>query len=177
MEQTEPTNQPLEKNSFEELMSDYEFQMPEVGQVIQGVLIRIDEDGALVDIGVKRDAIVPARDLTQIDKEVLANMHPGDKVVAYVTNLPTGDQDLQVSLSKGMEFHDWLEAEKLKQNGEIVNLSIIGHNRGGLIVQFLNLRGFLPFSQVPELREANNPHYAESSQKRAGGIKQRDEGD
>ena len=165
MEQTEPTNQPLEKNSFEELMSDYEFQMPEVGQVIQGVLIRIDEDGALVDIGVKRDAMVPARDLTQIDKEVLANMHPGDKVVAYVTNLPTGDQDLQVSLSKGMEFHDWLEAEKLKQNGEIVNLSIIGHNRGGLIVQFLNLRGFLPFSQVPELREANNPHYAEAVKK------------
>lgn len=165
MEQTDQTNQPQEHKSFEELISSYEFQMPQVGQVIQGVLIRIDSEGALVDIGVKRDAIVPARDLQMLDKEVLEKLHAGDTVVAYVTNLPTGDQELQVSLSKGMEFHDWLEAEKLKQNGEIVSLSIIGHNRGGLIVQFLNLRGFLPFSQVPELREANNPHYAETVKK------------
>jgi len=162
---TDQTNQPQEQKSFEELISSYEYQMPEVGQVIQGILIRLDDDGALVDIGVKRDALVPSRDLALMDKDVLANLHAGDKVVAYVTNLPTGDQDLQVSLSKGMEYHDWLEAEKLKQNGEIVDLPIIGHNRGGMIVQFMNLRGFLPFSQVPELRQANNPHYAENVKK------------
>ncbi len=162
---TDQTNQPQEQKSFEELIASYEYQMPEVGQVIQGILIRLDDDGALVDIGVKRDALVPSRDLALMDKDVLANLHAGDKVVAYVTNLPTGDQDLQVSLSKGMEYHDWLEAEKLKQNGEIVDLPIIGHNRGGMIVQFMNLRGFLPFSQVPELRQANNPHYAENVKK------------
>ncbi len=162
---TDQTNQPQEQKSFEELISSYEYQMPEVGQVIQGILIRLDDDGALVDIGVKRDALVPSRDLALMDKDVLANLHAGDKVVAYVTNLPTGDQDLQVSLSKGLEYHDWLEAEKLKQNGEIVDLPIIGHNRGGMIVQFMNLRGFLPFSQVPELRQANNPHYAENVKK------------
>ena len=88
MEQTDQTNQPQEHKSFEELISSYEFQMPQVGQVIQGVLIRIDSEGALVDIGVKRDAIVPARDLQMLDKEVLEKLHAGDTVVAYVTNLP-----------------------------------------------------------------------------------------
>ena len=147
---------------FEDVVASYDYQKPKSGQVMEGVLIRIDEEGALVDIGVKRDAIVPARDLSQLDKEFLENLHVGDTVLVFVTNPAIGDRDLQVSLSKGLEYKNWQDAEDHLKSGETINLEIVGYNRGGLIVQFHNLRGFLPFSQVPELRMANNPRFAEN---------------
>lgn len=147
---------------FNEVLESYDYQKLKTGQVIEGVLIRLDDEGALVDIGVKRDAMVSSRDLAQLDPDTLSKLEVGKKALVYVTAPAVGDQDLYVSLSKALEFKDWQTAENLLASKETSNLSIVGYNRGGLIVQFNSLRGFLPFSQVPELRAANNPRIAET---------------
>lgn len=160
-----PMNESKNNNDpqwFNEVIASYDYQSPQTGQIIQGVLIRLDAEGALVDIGVKRDAFVPAKDLDQIDKEFLSQLHVGGPVLIYVTSPAAGDRDLQVSISKAIEYQDWQDAEKLLASKESTPLTIVGYNRGGLIVQFNNLRGFLPFSQVPDLRAANNPRQAET---------------
>ncbi len=156
------TNHNNDPQWFNDVITSYDYQSPKTGQIIEGVLIRLDDEGALIDIGVKRDAIVPARDLVQLDKDLLAKLEVGGPIMVYVTSPATGDRDLQVSISKAVEYQDWQAAETLLDSKESTPLSIVGYNRGGLIVQFNNLRGFLPFSQVPELRAANNPRQAET---------------
>ena len=148
-------------NWYEDLIADYDYQTPEPGQVLEGVILQIDEDGVLIDVGVKHDAHVPSRDLAQVNPDKLKELSPGDKVFVYVLNRPVGDRDLLVSLSKGIEHESWEKCEKYLENELILELEVIGHNRGGLIIEFENLRGFLPYSQVPGLRGIRSPRLAD----------------
>jgi len=150
---------------YNDFLTNYDFQNPKPGQLIEGTILNIEEDGILVDIGVKRDALVPQRDLNQVPEDTLASINVGDKVHVYVLNRPSGDRDLLVSLYKGMEHETWENAERYLQNSTAMELTIVGHNRGGLIVEFETLRGFLPFSQVPGLRGIRNPRLAEQIKK------------
>ena len=156
------TNQNNDPQWFNEVLSSYDFQSPQTGQIIEGVLIRLDDEGALVDIGVKRDAIIPAKELTQLDKDLLGKLQVGDKVMVYIISPATNERELQVSISKALEYKDWQTAQQLLETKETMQLLITGYNRGGLIVQFNQLQGFLPFSQVPELKAASNPKAAET---------------
>lgn len=146
---------------FENFLSDYDYQSPKPGQVLDGAVIRMDEEGILVDVGLKRDALIPARDLSQVDESILASLEVGDIVTVYVLSQGAGDRDLMVSLSKGIEHQSWEKAEKYLQEGITVELEIIGYNRGGLIVKYETLRGFLPFSLVPEIHGVRSPRRAE----------------
>ena len=156
---------------FNEFISDFDYQNPKPGQLLEGTVLSIEEDGILVDIGVKRDALVPARDLSQVEEHKLTQIETGDTVIVYVLNRPGGDQDLLVSLSKGIEFESWERADRYLENGTSLELEIVSHNRGGLIVEFETLRGFLPYSQVPGLRGIRNPRMAERLKKELVGKK------
>ena len=146
---------------YENFIDKYDYQSPKPGQLISGDIISIDGDGILVDIGLKRDALIPAKDLSQIDSSIISALEIGNHVSIYVLARAEGDRELQVSLSKGIEFASWKKAEELLDEGSTINLEIIGHNRGGLIVKFDNLRGFLPYSLVPEIQNVRNPKRAE----------------
>lgn len=158
-EETPPV-QPLEPteevSSFQEMLENFSYELPARGSVMEGHIIRIDQDAIIVDVGLKRDAVVPQRDLSTLDSETLKNLKVGDPVTVYVTNTPEGDQELLVSLSRGIEQGNWDDAEQYMNNGEIMELEVVDENKGGLLVRFNNLRGFLPASQVPELRRVND---------------------
>ena len=47
---------------------------------------------------------------------------------------------------------DWIQAEELLESGDIIEEPVIGYNRGGIIVPFGNLRGFVPASHLMDLR-------------------------
>jgi small subunit ribosomal protein S1 len=146
---------------FDDFLEDYEYETPQKGQVLEGKILRIDEDALLVDVGMKRDAIVPNRDLSNVDDDVLEKLSVGDEILVYVLRPPVGDQDLLVSLNKGIEYENWDQAEAYLEDGTSLDLEVVGHNRGGLLVNFESLRGFLPYSQVPELRRTRDPKRAE----------------
>jgi small subunit ribosomal protein S1 len=138
--------------SFEQLLSDYDFQAPKRGQLLEGKIIRIDEDAILVDVGLKRDALVQSREIDQLDSGYLEKLEVGDQVLVYVVHSPTGDQDLIVSLSKGIEFKSWENAQSCLDQGSIIDVEVHDYNKGGLLVKFEQLHGFVPASQIPELR-------------------------
>jgi small subunit ribosomal protein S1 len=67
-----------------------------------------------------------------------------------------GDEDLLVSLNKGLEHQDWVDAKEYLADEELLELEVIGHNKGGLMVAFGHLRGFVPISHVPQLQNIHN---------------------
>lgn len=156
---------------YDQFLEDYAYEMPQKGQVLEGKILRIDEDALLVDVGMKRDAIVPNRDLSNVDDDVLDNLSVGDEILVYVLRPPVGDQDLLVSLNKGIEHENWDQAETYLEDGTTLDLEVVGHNRGGLLVNFESLRGFLPYSQVPELRRTRDPKRAEEIKRSMIGTK------
>jgi small subunit ribosomal protein S1 len=156
-----PNQENAKSEWFENLIDQYDYQSPKPGQLINGDIISIDDDGILVDIGLKRDALIPSKDLSQLDSSIISSLEIGENVSVYVLGKAEGDRELLVSLSKGIEYASWKKAEELLNEGSTINLEIVGHNRGGLIVKFDNLRGFLPYSLVPEIQNVRNPKRAE----------------
>ncbi len=145
-------------DQFEELLEEYKYDRPKRGQIVQGEVIRVYEDMILVDIGAKRDAVIPGYDLNNLDQEYLENISRGDKVPVYVARAGTGDNELIVSLEKGLMQEDWDQANEYYETGKVTELEIVGYNKGGLLVEFGRLEGFIPNSHITEIRRGVSRH-------------------
>lgn len=147
---------------YEQLLEDFDYEHPRRGQVLRGHILSIDSDAVLVDVGQKRDAIVPHHDLTTLTDQFMANLSIGDEVIVYVIRPAIGDQDLLVSLNKGIEHQSWDEIEEHKTQGTLLDVKVYGQNKGGLLVKYKSLDGFVPYSQIPQLRNQRDPRKAEA---------------
>ena len=123
---------------------------PQRGDLLRGLVISIDEKGLIVDLGLKRDGVVPGEDLENLPPEE-ANMEAGDEIAVMVVDPVDRDGNLVVSIAQARESEDWLEAHRLMAKDEIIESVPSGFNRGGLIVPFGRLRGFVPASHLSEL--------------------------
>jgi len=137
---------------FEAALDSFDYENPVRGQILEGEIIQIDEDSVLVDIGAKRDAIVPRKDLDRLDDDLRESISQGDQIPVYVMRTAKIGGDLLVSINRGLEQEDWERASKQLDTGEVLRLPIIGQNRGGVVVRFGRLRGFVPNSHIPDLR-------------------------
>jgi small subunit ribosomal protein S1 len=104
-----------------------------------------------MDVGSKRDAMVPRKEVDKLDDEKLENLKIGDQIPIYVLRTPIGDEQLLVSIDRGLELEDWDRAKSNLSSNELLELTITGQNRGGLTVQFGQIRGFVPNTHIPGL--------------------------
>jgi small subunit ribosomal protein S1 len=131
------------------MLEDYESVRPRRGQIVQGEVLELTEDTVLLDVGAKRDAVVPRGELISLDEALFEDISIGDHLPVYVINTSGYDDELLVSIEKGLELQDWERAETCLTNGEILELEITGYNKGGLLVAFGRLAGFVPNSMIP----------------------------
>lgn len=144
------------EQSFAELLEEYDVEPLHRGQLVEGEIVKIDTNVIFVDVGAKRTAVIPPDDLVQVDEAIRQSLSEGDKVLLYILRTPVGDQDLLVSLQKGLEQQDWLRAEEALADESMLELEVVGHNKGGMLVSFGNLRGFIPNSHLPDLQHIHD---------------------
>ena len=137
---------------MEQLLDDYDYQPPKRGEFLQGEIIHVDDDSILIDVGAKRDAIVPRNDLNRLAEADLANLEEGEVMPVRVLRSPSISGDLLVSLTKGLAKEDWERAEAMLEGGQEEEFEIVGRNRGGVLVRFGYLEGFVPNSHLPDVR-------------------------
>ena len=144
---------PGKQSRFRRLLDRYRYNPPKRGEFLEGKVLRVDPDQMLVDVGLKRDAVVPRKDLERIDDQDLDDIQRGDKIPVKVLRSPTRFfNKLIVSLSRGLEEGDWDRAEQLLENHKIEEVEVIGLNKGGLLVAFGHITGFIPNSHTPGLQ-------------------------
>jgi small subunit ribosomal protein S1 len=142
-----------QQGAFSTLIEDdYDYSRPRRGQVCWATVLSIGENEMIVDLGFKRDGIVPRTDLELLDDDYRASLHVGDSVPAYVMSVSGPQGELVVSLNQGLIHQDWLRTQDLLESGEILEAEAIDFNRGGVIVQFGRLRGFVPNSHLTAMR-------------------------
>jgi len=122
------------------------------GQIIKGTITRKSESEILVDVGTKSEGIIAGRELEALDAETFQNLQVGQEVYVYVIAPENRDGHPQLSLRRAMEEQDWLTAEEYLASGKIYESKIVGFNKGGLLVPFGKLRGFVPASQISQER-------------------------
>lgn len=146
------TQEELDREMFEKyLEADSDFDIPERGDLREGVIVEIRSNELLVNIGGKRDGIVPQSDLSKLDDELVDGLHEGQTIDVVISRQPEDDGFYQLSMADALQQRDWITAQKMLESGEISTHSVIGYNKGGLTVEFFNLRGFVPASHVIDM--------------------------
>lgn len=145
----------MEDTNFEEFLETHDYELPQVGDIRKGIIVAVTQQGVIVDLGLKRDGIVPSTDLAKLEPEERAELHVNDEISVYVMNTEAPDS-LQVSIHLAKMNQDWVEAEQLMETGDIFEGEVIGYNKGGAIVPYGRLRGFIPASHLAALTRGLN---------------------
>ncbi len=122
----------------------------ERGDIVKGTVLIADNYGLIIDVNQKRDGLVPRSDLEKLhatsdDYEI------GQSIDVTIIRMEDDDGNMILSVSQAAQSEDWRSAEKLLEDDEIWETIVADANRGGLIVPFGNLRGFIPASHVADL--------------------------
>ena len=130
-------------------VADWDYQRPKRGEVRTGIILSIGEQEVVVDVGAKRDGIVPYADMQRMGEEELAKLRVGDELPVYVLRPEDQEGNLLISLFMARQQKAWIRAQELADSGEIWEGTVIGYNKGGLVIPVDEIRGFVPASQVP----------------------------
>ena len=125
------------------------------GDLIEGIVVKIDRDEVLLDVGYKTEGVIPSRELS-IKHDVDPNevVKVGDQVEALVLQKEDKEGRLILSKKRAQYERAWGTIEKIKEEDGVVTGTVIEVVKGGLILD-IGLRGFLPASLV-ELRRVRD---------------------
>lgn len=138
------------------LEASFAEETPERGDIVTGVVVAVDDHGLIVGIeGMKRDGIVPRKDLERMGVDI-DKYTENDEIDVMIIRVEDEDGNLLLSVSQAQQTEDWKRAEELMENDGVWEGIVADANRGGLIVPFGNLRGFVPASHVLDLPRGLN---------------------
>ncbi|NDJ61127.1 MAG: S1 RNA-binding domain-containing protein [Chloroflexi bacterium] len=128
----------------------------ERGDIVTGTIVAVDEQGLIISLeGAMRDGMVQRKDLERMNADAL-DFNVGDDIDVMIMRMEDEDGNLVLSVSQAQQTEDWKNAEALMNNDDVWEGVISDANRGGLIVPFGNLRGFVPASHVVDLPRGMN---------------------
>ena len=122
------------------------------GQVYHGVISSTTPTAVYVDLGDGDQGLVPGRELELMTRKMLESLAVGAEVDVYVVNPRNHRGETILSINHALEELDWRNAQKFSKSKQVLDALIGGYNKGGLIVRFGRLRGFVPQSQLAEDR-------------------------
>ena len=122
----------------------------ERGDIVNGTVLSIDSQGLIVDIGWKQDGLVTRGDIERMGGST-ADFEVNTEINVAVVNLNDHDGNLILSAAQARQNEDWQRAETLMNDETLWTGEIADVNKGGVIVGFGHLRGFVPASHVLDL--------------------------
>jgi len=144
-----------EKNSKEEMneminQSLEKFKKVKRGDIIKGQIMKVDEDGYLVDIKYKMEGYLPKSEKSLFSKEegdVTHTLEIGDEVYLFVANVDNKNGNIILSREKAKYFQLWEKLNEIFRKKEKISAEVIEKNPAGLIVN-IGMKGFVPKSQI-----------------------------
>lgn len=140
-----------EDEDFESMLNaslENSFAVPRKGEIRSAVILAIEEREIIVDLGAKQDGIVPYADIERMDDEFRDNLAVGEDVPVYVLNPSDQHNNLIVSINMGLQRYDWEKASVIHGDEAVVEVTVVGFNKGGLLVRWSRLEGFIPSSHL-----------------------------
>ena len=122
-------------------------QPPVEGDIIEGTVIALHKASVLVDIAPFGTGIIYGREYTNA-RDIIKNIAKGDEVTATVVDTKNPDGYFELSLKEARQAIIWSEAEKALKDKRQFEVLVKEANKGGLIMEWQGIAGFLPASQL-----------------------------
>ncbi|MBL6598677.1 MAG: 30S ribosomal protein S1 [Alphaproteobacteria bacterium] len=116
------------------------------GSVVKGIIVSIEGDSALIDVGLKSEGRVALKEFTSPGQE--HGLKAGDEVEVYVERMEDRNGEAMLSREKARREEAWAVLEQGFEKQERVTGTIFGRVKGGFTVDLSGATAFLPGSQV-----------------------------
>jgi small subunit ribosomal protein S1 len=130
------------------LTTAYDYHRPRRGELRSGEILKVEDHGVTVDVGLKRDGFVPRTDLDRLEEEATNELEPGQEIVTRVVKPQDRNGDLVLSMFQARQEKDWDRAEQFLDDEKVWYAEVADYNKGGLLVSFGHVRGFIPASHL-----------------------------
>lgn len=145
-QEPESQEQPKQEGPMDELLKT-ELKRPQLDDVIEGPVVGVGRARVFIDLGGFGTGIIYGREYLAA-RETLKNVHLGDLVTAKVVGEEEKEGYVELSLREARAALMWHEAEQAMQKKSLFELQVKDANKGGLIIEWQGLSGFLPASQL-----------------------------
>jgi small subunit ribosomal protein S1 len=139
---------------MEQYLSDpsHDYKSLKYGDVMDGIIMHVDRDEILVDIGSKSEGIVPSREYSSLSSDERQALSIGDTILVFVVQPENQEGHAVVSIDRARQEKSWRRLQELYEANEVIEAEVTNYNKGGLLVNLDGVRGFVPASQVTEIR-------------------------
>lgn len=125
------------------------------GDIVDGTVVFIGQEGIAVDVGAKVEGIIPLNQIGDepVTLEQAQQMYkPGDQIEAYVVRVDLANNQIVLSKKRADQDKGWRVLERMQEQDEAFEVEVLEKVRGGLVAQVEGIRAFLPASQVDTRR-------------------------
>lgn len=113
------------------------------GDMVTGTVLSLRKHEVLIDLGAQGVGFVPRREVG-----FSRSLKEGDEVTASVVDSELDNGYSLLSLRKAAKDRGWEEVAVKQESGDIIEVTPYDANRGGMLVEYEGVRGFLPVSQL-----------------------------
>ncbi|MEK7505029.1 MAG: S1 RNA-binding domain-containing protein [Patescibacteria group bacterium] len=148
------------------------FLLPAPGSLVEGTVIAKDKMALYIDVPPFGTGLIFGREYLNA-RELIKEINPGDLVTAKVIESEGENGYIELSLKEAKQAMVWSEAKRAAESHELFDLVVKSANKGGLIVSWQNLDGFIPTSQLkpehyPKVTDGNKDKIGEELKKLVG---------
>src|SRR5438105_482220 len=115
-------------------------------QIVRGTVVRVDNEGVLVDVGAKSEGFIPPKELSTRGEGTEA-ITVGDRIDVYVLKVEGDEGNILLSKKRADLALAWDRIQQAFRAETILHAMVVDKVKGGLVVD-LGLRGFVPGSHV-----------------------------
>jgi len=139
------------------------------GDTVDGIVMHIDRDEILVDIGSKSEGVVPSKEMSSLLPEEREEIKIGDEVLVFVVQSEDKEGRSVLSLDKARQEKSWRRLQQQFETGDVLQAKVINYNKGGVLVNLDGVRGFVPASQVTGISRGPDAQKQSDMAKMVGG--------
>jgi small subunit ribosomal protein S1 len=138
------------KAAVNKVMATYMHEVssrPKMGDIIEGPVIRVEKKAVYIDIPPFGIGLIFGREFMNA-RDLIKHMNVGDRITAKVVDIENENGHIELSLKEARQSLVWAEAEEHMKKRAVLDLVIKDANKGGLILEWQGILGFLPASQL-----------------------------
>jgi small subunit ribosomal protein S1 len=137
----------VKENSVLDSIVERSLGRPELDALVEGPVITIKKSSVFVDLSPFGTGIIYGREFINA-KDIIKKINLGDSIKAKIVDVENADGYVELSLKEAKQALIWSEAEKAIKGKTIIELEVKDANKGGLILEWQGIQGFLPASQL-----------------------------
>jgi small subunit ribosomal protein S1 len=138
----------IEQNMFEQLLNEKYNYTFKKGEIIEGKIVSIESNGYLVDISAKMSAFLSNKEIAAKAQLDQFDLKVGDQLEFFILREEDEEGQMSLSLRRVLQAQNWKKLAEMMKNDTPIDCTITATVKGGLLVDVMGLRGFVPSSQI-----------------------------